>query len=65
MNKNSPRKPPTPIEAERTTPELEQEIRRRAYELYEHGGRVAGYELDDWLQAEAELLSVKSRETAA
>jgi hypothetical protein len=57
---------PTPIKPRSQKPaELEDEIRRRAYELYEQSGRVDGYELDDWLQAEAELLSVKSRKTAA
>jgi len=30
-------------------------IRRRARELYEQRGRVAGHELEDWLQAEAEI----------
>jgi hypothetical protein len=39
--------------------EIEAEIRRRAYELYEQRGRVDGHELDDWLQAEAELLETK------
>ena len=36
--------------------EVEAEIRRRAYELYEQRGSVNGHELDDWLQAEAEVL---------
>ena len=36
--------------------EVEAEIRSRAYELYERRGRVDGHELDDWLQAEAEVL---------
>ncbi len=57
---------PTPIKPKSQNPaELEDEIRRRAYELYEQRGRVDGYELDDWLQAEAEALSVQSRKTAA
>jgi hypothetical protein len=30
-------------------------ITKRAYELYLQRGSVPGYELDDWLQAEAEL----------
>jgi len=30
-------------------------IAKRAYELYLQRGSVPGYELDDWLQAEAEL----------
>jgi len=32
-------------------------IARRAYELYLQRGSVSGYELEDWLQAEAELRS--------
>jgi len=34
----------------------EEEIRRRAYELYQQRGNNAGSELEDWLQAEAETL---------
>jgi Zinc-binding dehydrogenase/Protein of unknown function (DUF2934) len=34
---------------------LEQEIRRRAYELYLARGAQPGRELEDWLQAEREL----------
>jgi hypothetical protein len=30
-------------------------IQQRAYELYEHRGKEDGYDLDDWLQAEAEI----------
>ena len=33
----------------------EQEIRNRAYEIYLQRGGQAGYEVDDWLQAEREL----------
>jgi hypothetical protein len=33
-----------------------QEIRVRAYELFEQRGREPGHELDDWLQAEAEIV---------
>ncbi len=35
----------------------EQEIRRRAYELYLEHGEHTGHDLDDWLQAERELAS--------
>ena len=38
-----------------TEPAYNQEIRVRAYELFEQRGREEGHELDDWLQAEAEL----------
>ena len=41
---------------ETATPESDA-IAKRAYELYLQRGSVPGYELDDWLQAEAELSS--------
>jgi hypothetical protein len=34
------------------------EIRRRAYEIYLEGGSFPGRELDDWLRAERELRKV-------
>ncbi len=33
----------------------DQEIRNRAYEIYQQRGGQPGYELEDWLQAEREL----------
>ncbi len=35
---------------------IEERIRRRAYELYVLRGNQSGSELDDWLQAEEEVL---------
>jgi hypothetical protein len=35
----------------------EEAIAKRAYELYLQRGSVPGYELEDWLTAEAELIS--------
>jgi hypothetical protein len=35
---------------------LEEEVRRRAYELYEQRGPSSGSETDDWLVAEREVL---------
>jgi hypothetical protein len=35
--------------------DLGEQIRRRAYQLYEQRGREDGRETEDWLQAEAEL----------
>jgi hypothetical protein len=35
---------------------LEERIRRRAHELYLQKGNQSGTELDDWLQAEEEIL---------
>ena len=38
--------------------ELNEEIiRQRAYQLFEERGCESGHELDDWLQAEAEVLA--------
>jgi len=34
------------------------EIAARAYELYVQRGRISGYEMDDWLQAEYELMQL-------
>jgi hypothetical protein len=35
--------------------DLEEQIRRRAYELYETRGRGEGHDVEDWLEAEAEI----------
>jgi Protein of unknown function (DUF2934) len=40
-------------------PMLQHEIRMRAYDLYERRGAVGEHALDDWLQAEAEVLREK------
>jgi hypothetical protein len=37
-------------------------IRQRAYQLYEQRGRVDGFALDDWLQAEAEILGAQKHQ---
>ena len=56
---------PIPTETERRqTPEIEEQIRHRAYSFYEQRGRQEGHDLDDWLQAEAELTG-KARTVAA
>lgn len=36
---------------------LEEEIRRRAYEIFEERGGVPGNEHEDWLRAEREVLA--------
>jgi hypothetical protein len=38
---------------------IEERIKRRAHELYVERGNQSGSELDDWLQAEEEILSVQ------
>ncbi len=60
---------PTPLrttnQTTESTSELQEQIRRRAYELYEQRGRDEGHELDDWLQAESEATQQKAKTVAA
>lgn len=39
----------------KTATSNDEAIAKRAYELYLQRGSVSGHELDDWLEAEAEL----------
>lgn len=58
----------TPVKSESQagpTPEMLEQIRARAYELFEQRGRGKGYDLEDWLQAEAEVTQQRARTTAA
>ena len=41
---------------QRDTETLNDEIARRAYELYEARGFVDGFDVEDWLQAEQEVV---------
>ncbi len=47
------------------TPRVQEEIRRRAYELYEQRGREGGRDLEDWLRAESEVTQKTSKRVAA
>ena len=40
-----------------TAEELQNRIAARAYQLYEARGRLDGYDVQDWLEAEHELLT--------
>lgn len=44
---------------------VEDQIRRRAYELYEARGGEDGHEVEDWLKAEEEITTRKTRPVAA
>jgi hypothetical protein len=48
-----------------STPELLEQIRIRAYELFEQRGRAEGHEVEDWMQAEEEVLRKTAKTTAA
>lgn len=41
-----------------------QEIAARAYQLFLERGRVGGHDVDDWLQAEYELMQLPVRKLA-
>ena len=56
-----PTAPPTTESAS----QVQEQIRRRAYELYEERGRGDGYDLEDWLQAESEVTQQKVKTAAA
>jgi outer membrane protein TolC len=47
-------------EQARSAEVTEENIAQRAYSLYEARGRQQGHDLDDWLQAERELLEEES-----
>jgi hypothetical protein len=44
---------------------LDEQIRHRAYELYDARGREDGHDFDDWLRAEDEITLEKTRTVAA
>jgi DUF2934 family protein len=57
------RKPPIVVQGDPQN--LEEQIRCRAYELYEARGREDGRDLDDWLCAEDEIMNKTARTIAA
>jgi len=57
LRKTEPRKNVVPIN-------LEDEIRRRAYELYQQRGAGSGSEAEDWLAAEREVMQRYHQQSA-
>ena len=47
----------------KSTLDLQEQIRLRAYALYEQSGRE-GHDVDDWLQAESEVTQQKTKTIA-
>lgn len=60
---------PTPLrtinQTIESTSELQEQVRLRAYELYEQRGRENGRDLEDWLRAESEVTQKKAKTVAA
>jgi hypothetical protein len=63
MSTDLTKKPPTAVTSD--PQELENQIRQRAYELYEARGREDGHEIDDWLRSEEKIAGKKTRTAAA
>ena len=57
MAKHQGAKPPATRPGEPQN--VEESIRRRAYELYEKRGKEGGHEVEDWLRAEEEVTKKK------
>jgi len=64
MPKDRTQKPTANIAIE-SHANLEEQIRRRAHELYEERGREDGHDMEDWLRAEAEITGTGVKAAAA
>jgi hypothetical protein len=56
---------PTETRATESPVDIQEQVRRRAFELHEERGRDGGHDLDDWLQAESELVQQRTKAVAA
>jgi Protein of unknown function (DUF2934) len=65
MTIDATKKQPTTGISELQEFELEYQIRLRAYQLYEAGGREDGHEQEDWFRAKEELTIKKFRTASA
>jgi hypothetical protein len=65
MNANPQKKLPTSVTSESQDLNLEQQIRERAYELYEARGREDGHDEEDWFRAKEEITIRKFRTATA
>jgi len=54
----------TPTKVTKSVPDLQEQIRLRAYGLYEQRG-TDGHEVDDWLQAESEVTQQQAKTVIA
>jgi hypothetical protein len=56
---------PTSASSSSSSVDVHEAVRRRAYQIYEQRGMTGGSEIEDWLQAESELLDMDGHEKAA
>jgi hypothetical protein len=66
MNPQTPTLP-TETRATESPVDIQEQVRRRAFELYEQRERERedGHDLDDWLRAESELVPRRTKAVAA
>jgi hypothetical protein len=64
MPKDQTQKPTANIATE-SHPNLVEEIRLRAYEIYQERGREDGRDVEDWHRAEAEITGTSVKAAAA
>jgi hypothetical protein len=64
MQNPTPKKPST-FGRPAVEDNVEEQIRTRAFELYEARGREEGRDLEDWLEAEAEITGTATKIAAA
>ena len=57
-------KTPVPIRPKPRDADVEEQIRQRAYQLYEKRGRLDGNAVEDWLIAEEEVLVSRQAKAA-
>jgi hypothetical protein len=55
---------PAPPPPKEVIENIEDEVRQRAYELWEESGREDGRAQEHWLQAEAEVLARRNQRSA-
>jgi Protein of unknown function (DUF2934) len=63
-SESTPGQTSTTVNVMKSASDLQDQIRRRAYELYEQRGSNDGHEVSDWLQAEAEVAQKKLENAA-
>ena len=55
VTEKTPRSTGAKVKSEESVIDFEEQIRCRAYEIYERRGGQDGHDIEDWLQAEADL----------
>jgi Protein of unknown function (DUF2934) len=53
-----------PIQLPSTSVEQQEAIRRRAFQIYQQRGMADGLDVDDWLQAELEIVDAHRTQKA-